>query len=233
MDGLLRISDLNAKSQAACPRSTSRVIVDEQSWESINTSSVPPSPPRRENPSSAGKGMTTSYIGQLSVHSKRYESTGTPPKDIPDPSLGLDLRFEQTYLKSIAPHVRLTTPASDENEKRRDLVHNQDRQLDIKWGMVIWITTRDQVFAPMFQGMIWSVPSLPRPRSFKFDVSVSLVTVVICRGVMSPWVQYFRRRSAPSSKNGQPTRTGAGIAKLKSWLSSIIPPTPTASFRTK
>ena len=177
--------------------------------------------------------MTTSYVGRASIHSKHYESTRTFPKDIPDPSLGLDLRFEQTYLKSIAPHVRLTTPASDENEKRRDLVHQQDRQLDIEWGKVIWITTRDQVFAPMFQGMIWSVPSLPHPRYFEFNGSASLVTAVICRGVMSPWVQYFRRGSAPSSKNGQPSRTGAGIAKLKSWLSSIIPPTPTASFRTK
>jgi len=107
--------------------------------------------------------MTTSYVGQVSAHSKHYESTGTPPKDMPDPSLGLDLRFEQTYLKSIAPHVRLTTPASDENEKRRDPVHHQDRQLDIKWGKIIWITTRDQVLAPMFQGMIWSVSSLLRP----------------------------------------------------------------------
>ena len=90
-----------------------------------------------------------------STHSKHDESARTPQKDIYKPSLGLDLRFEQTYLKSIAPYARLTTPASDENEKRGDLVCPQDQQLDIKWGMLIWITTRDQVIAPMFQGMIW------------------------------------------------------------------------------
>ena len=112
-----------------------------------------------ENPSPAGKGMATPYVGQVSAHSKHYESARTPQKGIPGPSLGLDLRFEQTYLKSIAPHVRLTTPASDENEKHGGLVNPQDQQLYIKWGKVIWITTRDQVLTPMFQGMIWWVSS--------------------------------------------------------------------------
>ncbi|KAF9653503.1 hypothetical protein BDM02DRAFT_3182521 [Thelephora ganbajun] len=136
---------------------------------------------------------------------RHHEPSRTPHRDVPKPSLGLDLRFEQTYLKSIAPHVRLTTPDSDENEKRGDLMRPQGQRLDIKWGQVIWITTRDQVLTPMFQGVIW--------------------------GSLSPWVQYFRGGSAPSSENGRPSRTGAGIAKLKSWLSSIIP--PTTSFRTK
>jgi len=141
--------------------------------------------------------MTT---GQASVHNKHYESARIFPSDISKPSLGLDLRFEQTYLKSIAPHVRLTTPASD--EKRGYLAA---QRLDIKWGGVIWVTTRDQVFAPMFQGMIW--------------------------GTLSPWVQYFR--GGDSAKKGRTSRTGAAIAKLRSWLSSIIPTTPTTSFRTK
>lgn len=89
-------------------------------------------------------------------HSKRHESARIPHRDISkSSSLGLDLRFEQTFLKSIAPHVRLTTPASDENEKRGDVARPQSQQLDIRWGQLIWITTRDQVFAPMFQGMIW------------------------------------------------------------------------------
>ena len=96
--------------------------------------------------------MTT---GQASVHNKYYESARILPSDISKPSLGLDLRFEQTYLKSIAPHVRLTTPASD--EKHGYLACPEAQRLDIEWGRVIWVTTRDQVFAPMFQGMIWRV----------------------------------------------------------------------------
>ena len=99
--------------------------------------------------------MTTARVGQISAHNKHYEPARISPNDVHKSSLGLDLRFEQTYLKSIAPLVRLTTPATDEGEKHRDLVRPEAQRLDIKWGMVIWITTRDQVLAPMFQGMIW------------------------------------------------------------------------------
>ena len=99
--------------------------------------------------------MATSYVGQVSTRNKQTESAQIPTMDITKPSLGLDLRFEQTYLKSIAPHVRLTTPASDGNEKRGDLVPPKAQHLDITWGKVIWVTTRDQVFTPMLQGMIW------------------------------------------------------------------------------
>jgi hypothetical protein len=100
--------------------------------------------------------MATSRVDQVYTYNKHRESARTPQKDIPISSLGLDLRFEQTYLKSIAPHVRLTTPApADEDEKCGDLVRPQDQQLDIRWGKVIWITTRDQVLAPVLQGVIW------------------------------------------------------------------------------
>src|ERR1700753_3491541 len=107
-----------------------------------------PSPPGlpfsiTSNPSPAGKGMTTSYVGQVSVQNKHHEPVRTSHKDIPNPALGLYLRFEQTYLKSIAPHVCLTTPAPDESEKRGDVARLQGQQLHIRWGKVIWITTRD------------------------------------------------------------------------------------------
>jgi len=99
--------------------------------------------------------MAASHVGKVSAYDKHYESAQVPQMDTSKSSLGLDLRFEQTYLKSIAPHVHLTTPVSDESEKRGDLVRPEAQRLDIKWGMVIWITTRDQVLAPMFQGMLW------------------------------------------------------------------------------
>ena len=126
------------------------VIVDERSWESINLllfSISEPSPP--------GKGMAATHVSQAPAYNKHHESVRVYPSDTPKSSLGLDLRFEQTYLKSIAPHVHLTTSASNETEKPGDLVRPENQRLEIKWGMVIWITTRDQVLAPMFQGMIW------------------------------------------------------------------------------
>lgn len=103
--------------------------------------------------------MPSPYVHQVSVHTKHRDSGRIFHKDISKPSLGLDLRFEQTYLRSIAPHVRLTTPAPDENEKHGGVAHlqGQGHQLHIKWGTVIWITTRDQVLAPMFQGILWWV----------------------------------------------------------------------------
>jgi len=193
----------------------SHVIMDKQSWESIAPAAPPPSSNRR-------KVMVTPHVG----HTKHHVSTNTSRRHISNPTLGIDLRFEQTYLKTIAPHVRLTTPAPDKNEKYGDLVHPQSKRLDIKWGKVIWITARDQVLAPMFQGMIWWV---------SFPLRIRSLPDVICiyRGTLSPWVQYFRGGSASPSGNGRPSRTGAGIAKLKSWFSSIIPPTPAPSFRTK
>ena len=106
-------------------------------------------------PSPPGKGMATTHASQAPAYNKHHELVRIFPMDTPKSSLGLDLRFEQTYLKSIAPHVRLTTPDSDEREKRGDLVSPEGQRLEIKWGMVIWITTRDQILAPMFQGMIW------------------------------------------------------------------------------
>lgn len=113
--------------------------------------------------------MVTPYVDQ-----KHHEPAKTSQRGMYTPSLGLDLRFEQTYLKSIAPHVRLTTPVPDENEKRGDLVQPQSQRLDIKWGKVIWITTRDQVFAPMFQGIIWWVSlSPPRASTSEFEVFAS------------------------------------------------------------
>jgi len=142
--------------------------------------------------------MASSSVAQLSTDGKRYQSTLASHKAIPGSSLALDLRFEQTYLKSIAPYVRSTAES-------KGVTDPQTQPLQIKWGMVIWITTRDQLLAPLFQGVIW--------------------------GNLYPWVQYFRGGFAPSSTHGRPSGTGAGIAKLKSWLSSVLP--PTTSFRTR
>ena len=62
--------------------------------------------------------------------------------DSPQFSLGMssrlpvipDLRFEQSYLRSIAAYT------SSEN---------------IDWKGVFWITARDQVISPLLQGTVW------------------------------------------------------------------------------
>lgn len=94
-----------------------------------------------------------------------------------------DLRFEQSYLKSIKRFVHIEESSEprrvDEKGKgkenieqdlptdpeielvvRRDvtpIVDVSHRVIGIEWGQVIWVTTRDQVISPLLQGALWSV----------------------------------------------------------------------------
>lgn len=56
----------------------------------------------------------------------------------------LDLRDEQIYLRSIAPHVHLS------HDKEGEVV-------TIKWGSVLWITTKDHILTPLIRGLVWCV----------------------------------------------------------------------------
>lgn len=62
-----------------------------------------------------------------------------------------DLRFEQSYLKSIAPYLRTRTIATDAGE------HEAVEIVSVQWGNVLWITARDQIISPLLQGTIWWV----------------------------------------------------------------------------
>jgi hypothetical protein len=94
-----------------------------------------------------------------------------------------DLRFEQSYLKSIQPYVHIEEAESQElrvvNEKgkgkekaelpregeeqreqliRRDvepIVDSSHHLVRIEWGRVAWVTTRDQIISPLLQGALW------------------------------------------------------------------------------
>lgn len=81
-----------------------------------------------------------------------------------------DLRFEQGYLKSIQPYVRVQRYSAlevsayekgkgkaeglegGEEVVRRDLAEGEIIQ--IQWGRVAWITTRDQIISPLLQGVL-------------------------------------------------------------------------------
>lgn len=88
-----------------------------------------------------------------------------------------DLRFEHSYIRSIAPyvHVEHRPPASaspapkthdlkgkakavefvDDAEHEVTLEPRED--IRIQWTQVLWITCRDQVLSPFLQGAIWYV----------------------------------------------------------------------------
>jgi len=97
---------------------------------------------------------------------KRQRKPHLPP--IPD------LRFEHSYLRSISSSVhveRLHHPRIADSQATDDETLLQKGGLGtvgrntpaevitVQWGRLFWITTRDQVIAPMLQGAVWYVPS--------------------------------------------------------------------------
>lgn len=74
-----------------------------------------------------------------------------------------DLRFEQSYLRSIRPyvHVERVEPrelGKDEKGKGVSVEESSSTEvIQIQWGKVAWVTTRDQVISPLVQGALWCV----------------------------------------------------------------------------
>ncbi|KAF8329562.1 uncharacterized protein EI90DRAFT_1411639 [Cantharellus anzutake] len=89
-----------------------------------------------------------------------------------------DLRFEQSYLKSISPFISSTSTSSNEDKSTQekhlggtrssqaDPVHQPLNEvvieqslygvpISVKWRRVLWMTTRDQIFSPFIQGALW------------------------------------------------------------------------------
>ncbi|ORY32225.1 hypothetical protein BCR39DRAFT_41625 [Naematelia encephala] len=90
-----------------------------------------------------------------------------------------DLRFEQSYLLSIRPFLKPRpnaataaekgpVPAEGAHTETKSLVASSDddkvfhwgRQVDVDWGMVSWVTLRDQVLSPLVQGALWGWAAL-------------------------------------------------------------------------
>lgn len=102
-----------------------------------------------------------------------HKHTRSRPPVIPD------LRFEYSYLRSVRPYVqierstsavdpvledheyeRVTMPGDEEETERNDKALSSPTPSEIihvQWGKLIWITIRDQVISPLFQGALWWV----------------------------------------------------------------------------
>ncbi|KAF7791653.1 hypothetical protein EIP86_002675 [Pleurotus ostreatoroseus] len=78
-----------------------------------------------------------------------------------------DFRFEYSYLRSVRPYVhveRLEPTRSPAADEKGENVTSSDREaavlreiIDINWGRLLWITTRDQLLSPFAQGAVWCV----------------------------------------------------------------------------
>lgn len=78
-----------------------------------------------------------------------------------------DLRFEQSYLKSInafvhveqssAPNVKVDAELEGPLIGREvtPVVDSSHQLVKIDWRQVIWATTRDQIISPLLQGALW------------------------------------------------------------------------------
>ncbi|KAJ3733263.1 hypothetical protein DFJ43DRAFT_1070151 [Lentinula guzmanii] len=83
-----------------------------------------------------------------------------------------DLRFEPSYLRSIQPYIRLRTlqPGHKSTVKKgadsKGRVDQEDggtkqkieqETVDVDWSQVLWVTARDQILSPLFQGALWAL----------------------------------------------------------------------------
>lgn len=110
--------------------------------------------------------MTTldpSHFPDISFRGKEHRSRGQAVAHLPQtPGLRLpaipDLRFEQSYLKSIAPFVhtrRVGGSAEGEKAGGADGAGEEGHVevVAVEWSRVAWVTTRDQLLSPLLQGI--------------------------------------------------------------------------------
>ena len=89
-----------------------------------------------------------------------------------------DLRFEQSFLKTISPYLQTRPIQSKDgaNEKSEGGVEGEDGAVEVvgvQWGKVLWIVSRDQLMSPLVQGAVWCVILFPFPYSSHVDFSLS------------------------------------------------------------
>lgn len=146
-----------------------------------------------------------------------------------------DLRFEYSYIRSIAPYVlieRRSDPSTpwDPKGKGKEVESSQDsgaitvvasENIRVQWGQVIWITCRDQVISPFLQGLLWYACQL-------YDSThVVSACVYFFRGVASQYLRpammaisrWWERGS--SRERGSAKIDGGGIQWLKRWFGNL------------
>ncbi|KAH9939557.1 hypothetical protein B0H21DRAFT_756510 [Amylocystis lapponica] len=134
-----------------------------------------------------------------------------------------DLRFEYSYLRSVARyvHVERQTPADPkgkgkavvEEVEESGVVSAPSEVIEIQWGRVLWITTRDQVISPLLQGALWGVVGhFLRPM------------MAVAGASISEW--WTRGAGRPK---GAPSHEGGGVGWLRNWIASFTTPSISTS----
>lgn len=87
-------------------------------------------------------------------HTAFSRSEGKPRMAVPD------LRFEQSYMRSVKPYIHLEARPEGHtaHSARVDVlpIVDAERQIArVDWGKLVWVTTRDQLISPFLQGALW------------------------------------------------------------------------------
>lgn len=143
-----------------------------------------------------------------------------------------DLRFEYSYLKSIAPYVktrRIAAPGADEKHSTEEIDIDVEENggaevVAIDWRKVAWITTRDQVISPLIQGAVWCV-------NVSYLTTCSLTSCRFNRGIASQFISPIlsfmgsifrpRRLSRPSSSPLLVKKESEFTQRFRSWSKSL------------
>lgn len=151
-----------------------------------------------------------------------------PPTPTHRPRAVPDLRFEHSYVRSIAPYVRVERPVPtstfvDTKGKAREdadavMAHEE---ISVQWKRLLWVTCRDQVLSPFVQGAVWYVLSLLYSTLF-YGVAYAAWTdrgVVshYLRPAMALFARWWQRGESPKGKG----KDGGGVQWLKRWIGSL------------
>ncbi|KAJ4481334.1 hypothetical protein C8R41DRAFT_475778 [Lentinula lateritia] len=75
-----------------------------------------------------------------------------------------DLRFEPSYLRSIQPYIHLRTLKHKSTKKeipeagvKQYDENKSEAVIEVEWRHVLWVTARDQILSPLFQGVLWAL----------------------------------------------------------------------------
>jgi len=165
---------------------------------------------------------TMTSLDPTHLPSQTHRSRGAAVYDLPNSSKRLslpipDLRFEQSYLKSIARYIhRVDTPTEETEEKTQKEETIEDvaltRRIDnspkdiysIEWGKVCYITVRDQVIMPLVQGLVLGIAS------FYF------------RPLLASLTASLRATKSDSLLNKKAPNADSGINKLRKWTHNLL-----------
>ena len=129
-------------------------------------------------------------FGHIHFEHEHRRTISVPP--IPD------LRFEHTYLRNIRQHVRVENSKPPGASNLKEKGETQEASLGtevvhVRWGMVLWITVKEQIVSPLVQGMLWYVrmPHVFHCRSNCYILSIQGCNSVVPHAMCSAtWAEF-------------------------------------------